>query len=771
VPTLIDSLVVALGLDASGFTKGQKDASVALKKTNDEATRTAKELELRGKQAGEFFSQIKNQALGMLAVFTAGKGLSSFVSDVVAGDAAVGRMATNIGMSTEDLSAWQGVAERAGGSAAGMSGSLKAMAQQMAQISISGTPGAQVLQSLAMGGINISKYFDKATTSSQRMLMAADAFKGMDAARAQALGAGMGFDEGTVNVLMQGRQAVQALLTEQEKIGHTNEADAKSAEQLQAAWRALGQASGDLGRKILTSLSPYIQQLSAGLLKLSEWASSHRPMVEGMFIGLAATIAVFAAVLAAPVAGIAALAAGIGIAVGAIAALYEDWKTWTEGGQSAFGGFWQFFADKWASVSGLVTPVFASLKALFLDWATSVQDLLKLVVALFTGNGDDIRKAWNALVGDLGKYFSDFVGLIKNLGPAITAALTQAFSSAFDWIEGRAHAVWDAITGKHTEKAKPGSPEDKQQERDAAADTELARIKASPGEAKSDAQIAKLRSDLTQLSITEDKFGDKTKVMLDARNEALARLGASPDAAGGTAASSAAVGKSIADSAFGALISKGEGDYNSVNRGAAHGYKAGTENLAGMTINEVMAAQKAGDFKAAGRYQVMPENLTAAVKALGLSGNEKFDKGTQDKVFDQYLLNNKRKAIGDYVHGQSNDLGAAMLAASKEWASVADPRTGKSYYDGKGNNKSSITPEQLRASLEASRNSYLSGAGAQVAANKANSGAANHTTTSDVKIAQINVHTQATDAKGIAKDIGPAVKQYAFAVNANTGLS
>jgi hypothetical protein len=40
-----------------------------------------------------------------------------------------------------------------------------------------------------------------------------------------------------------------------------------------------------------------------------------------------------------------------------------------------------------------------------------------------------------------------------------------------------------------------------------------------------------------------------------------------------------------------------------------------------------------------------------------------------------------------------------------------------------------------------------------------------------VKIAQINVHTQATDAKGIAKDIGPAVKQYAFTTQANMGLS
>jgi hypothetical protein len=683
VATLIDSLVVALGLDASGFTKGQKDATTAMKKTSDEATRTAKELEARGKQAAQFFGQIKNQVVGLFAVFTAGKGLSSFVSDVVSADAAVGRVAKNIGMSTDSLSAWQGVAERAGGSAAGITGTLKNMSSQMQQIAIAGTPGAQVLQSLAMSGINIAKYFDKATTSSERLLMASDAFKGMDPARAQALGAGMGYDEGTINVLMQGRQAVQALLAQQQKIGVTNEADAKSAQQLQAAWRALGQASTDLGRKILTSLSPYIQMLGKALLKLSEWAATHRPMVEAMFIGLAAAVGAFAIALAAPVAGIAALAAGIGVAVAAIAVLYDDWKTWVDGGRSAFGGFWQFFADKWNSISSVVEPVFTSLKSIFTDWVAGIEDLLKLVVALFTGNGDDIAKAWQALVGDLGKYFTDWVGLIKNLGPAILAAFKTAFSVAFDWVRGRAHAVWDAITGKHSPESAPSTD-----------------APASPPTASSSGQPTK-------------------------------------------------------PSALADLISRGEGDYNSVNLGARGGYKASTADLANMTVAQVMAAQKSGQFNAAGRYQVIGSTLSDAVKTLGLSGNEKFDSATQDRIFQQYLIGNKRKQIGDYVNGKSNDIGAAIKAASMEWASVADPSTGKSYYAGVGNNKASISVADMTRALQMARSQAAGGASK---------------TSNDVKIAQINVQTQATDAQGIAKDIGPAIKKYSFAAQSNTGL-
>jgi flagellum-specific peptidoglycan hydrolase FlgJ len=680
--TLIDSLVVALGIDASGLTKGQKDASEALKKTSDQADRTAKELEAKGKQAAQFFSQIKNQVVGLFAVFTAGKGLSSFVSDVVAADAAVGRVAKNIGLSTEALSAWQGVAERAGGSASGITGTLRNISSQMQQIALTGTPGAQVLQSLAMAGINVSKYFDKATSSSERLLMASDAFSHMDAARAQALGAGMGFDEGTINVLMQGRQAVQALLAEQEKIGHTNEEDAKSAMQLQAAWRSLEQASTDLGRKILTSLSPYIQQLSAALLKFSEWAETHRPMVEAAFYGLAAAVTAFAVVLAAPLAGMAALSAGIGIAIAMIALLYDDWKTWIDGGQSAFGGFWQFFADKWASISGVVAPVFDSLKRVFVDWVSSVTDLLKLVVALFTGSGDDIRKAWIALVGDLGKYFTDWIGLIKNLGPAILAAFKTAFVSAFEWVKDRARAVWDAITGKHEAAA------------------------AAPSESGTGAPPANgARSSTVSAGTGQSALAD----VLQAAKQAEAKYGVPAGITFAQWALESNRGKSMP-----------EGSNNPFGIKA----KPGQPFVEAMT-DEFINGQK---------VRVM----------------QKFVKF--DTLADAFEAHARLLATGKPY--------AAARAHSDDPNAYADALTGVYATDPKYGAKL----KKIMASVD-----LANGARSSVMAAASNTQTGSMSTT-DVKIGQLNVHTQAADATAIAKDIGPAVQKYAFTVQSNTGL-
>ena len=180
----------------------------------------------------------------------------------------------------------------------------------------------------------------------------------------------------------------------------------------------------------------------------------------------------------------------------------------------------------------------------------------------------------------------------------------------------------------------------------------------------------------------------------------------------------------LADTAFGRLISRGEGDYNSVNRGARGGYRSGTENLEGMTLAQVMAAQRAGQFNAAGRYQIIGGTLSEAASAMKLNGSEMFDRKLQDRIFSEYLVRNKRRAIADYVEGRSGDLRAALRAASREWASVADPDTGRSYYAGKGNNRASISAAELEAALRNTRATFQQPAAvaAQAAGSRAGGG-------------------------------------------------
>lgn len=85
-------------------------------------------------------------------------------------------------------------------------------------------------------------------------------------------------------------------------------------------------------------------------------------------------------------------------------------------------------------------------------------------------------------------------------------------------------------------------------------------------------------------------------------------------------------------------MSKGEGDYNSVNLGKRFSNRSSTRDLSNMSVNELMRAQEQREFNAAGRYQMIPETFKSGVKSLGLSGNERMTPELQDRFFYDYLI-------------------------------------------------------------------------------------------------------------------------------------
>ena len=175
------------------------------------------------------------------------------------------------------------------------------------------------------------------------------------------------------------------------------------------------------------------------------------------------------------------------------------------------------------------------------------------------------------------------------------------------------------------------------------------------------------------------------------------------------------------------FISKGEGGYESSNRGtkkgvgivgSTHSTKRGDKKLSEMTIDEIRAKQKikSPDNKdrlfAVGKYQLIPTTFEMAVKSLGLSGDTVFNADTQEKM-GQYLLFKKRPALGAYIKGESNDMNTALLEAAKEWASLPVPtgsKKGKSYH-GSGN-KAQHTLEETIKALTAARTAYMNSVGA-----------------------------------------------------------
>lgn len=188
-------------------------------------------------------------------------------------------------------------------------------------------------------------------------------------------------------------------------------------------------------------------------------------------------------------------------------------------------------------------------------------------------------------------------------------------------------------------------------------------------------------------------------------------------ASDGHPAPSAAPSDTASMSVLRSLIGKGEGGYNSVNLGERYGQKAATRNLTEMTVNQIMAAQKAKEFNTVGRYQMIPSTFAAGVKALGLTGSEKFTPQLQERFFSEYLI--QKAGGGDalaYIQGKHNDINRALVAIAKEWASFPVPaamqghkthvEAGQSYYHKVGNNKAHLSLSDARAALMHARSTY-----------------------------------------------------------------
>ena len=159
------------------------------------------------------------------------------------------------------------------------------------------------------------------------------------------------------------------------------------------------------------------------------------------------------------------------------------------------------------------------------------------------------------------------------------------------------------------------------------------------------------------------------------------------------------------------LISKGEGDYNAVNRGWAGDTPGGIKRLtgssfAGFTVRQVMGMQNRWIY-AVGRYQFIPKTLRYAVAMNpDVSLDDKFTPEVQDRLFAT-LIEHKRPAVGAYIRGEHTNLGWALDELAREWASV-EYRYGRGYYDHIGGNRAHISRHSAAEALNTVRTNYTS---------------------------------------------------------------
>lgn len=263
--TVVDALVLTLGLDPSSFVKGQKEAQQSHKKFKESIVSESKEVEKSAIAASEGISKITKEVLGLLGVFTGGKAIKDFIADITKTDAAAGRFAKNFGVSASTLDAWGHVLQRNGGTAEDATASFQSMNDSLNEIAVTGTTG--MLQFLyKLGGVSKTTIRTNAGVVVLFKDLATALHKVAETSPSLAHYYGMQIthNEAMTSLLMQGNGALQEQLDLVTKLGLENEKDAEAAKRRQTIFSDLAQSAIDLSRKMLTAVTPFFAHVIKG---------------------------------------------------------------------------------------------------------------------------------------------------------------------------------------------------------------------------------------------------------------------------------------------------------------------------------------------------------------------------------------------------------------------------------------------------------------------------------------------------------------------------
>lgn len=284
--TVIDALLVTLGLDTSDFRKGQKDVSDDLKKQREDAKKTAKEMAEQGKKAASFFSSIKTELLALTGVTVTAGGLMSLVKNTTSSLMDLSIQSKALGMTARELDGFGKAAESAGSSFERITAALQGF-QAAKQGSLFGDTSSPIFSGMrmltALTGDTFDVYSKDAKSLARSYLESLRKVKDPNIRRQ--IGAMGGFDDATIQRNQEGR-----FLPDVDRLTKSSgitDASVKGAKEFTEAWVVLNQNLETTKNQFYTFLIPYVREFNGVLLQLSNWMKSHpdemRQKVESFF--------------------------------------------------------------------------------------------------------------------------------------------------------------------------------------------------------------------------------------------------------------------------------------------------------------------------------------------------------------------------------------------------------------------------------------------------------------------------------------------------------
>ncbi|WP_153705612.1 glycoside hydrolase family protein [Eikenella exigua] len=397
--TVIDTLFMELGIDSSKFSREAKqavskldDMTEAFEKAEAKTGKSGKGLGKHAEKVKQNVKQAKNltEALGkvakgaaaLFALVTGSNALDKLIRETTEANVQLDNLSRNIGMSRSQLQAWGGMAEMVGGQADAMKGSLAGLSMSITRLTTMGD--TSMVPFFNAFGVALLNADGKARNLDSIMLDLADRFSKMDRVQAYNLAKSMGLDDDTINTLLLGRAEMEKMLALQDRLYRSGEKEIAVSRELTRSRAYLNQQWDALKNMIANALAPHLLRLVKLVSSFADYLMRNENTMKHVFEGLAFVLGVvLIPVLWSAVTALYAFIAPFALAATAVAALgaafvllYDDYKTWAEGGKSLFnwGAFTGYIRTSKVSVDSL-TKGFTYLLTGYTSWAEAGKGL------------------------------------------------------------------------------------------------------------------------------------------------------------------------------------------------------------------------------------------------------------------------------------------------------------------------------------------------------------------------------------------------------------
>jgi hypothetical protein len=296
VATIVDSLLITFGLDATEFKKGVKEVEAGqanlkattgknskekvslIKKETDAQKRQTKDTNEGVKKSVDQFKQVRNQLLGIAALVTGGLGLVRFGSNTLSAAANVGRLAQNVGESVQTIAGLQGVFKNIGGSADEANTSILRANDSVQKFKTLGMADADITGFLRMGGdlektpINTGLDFLSAKADLIKKKIAEMGEPKAFAAASQFLG----MSQNEFNALKGGSIPLKNDIGRLGKNSGLTEANTREAQRYKSSLNDLDTKLQGVTRTIFFAFEPALYKIMGAFEKLANWLIAHQ---------------------------------------------------------------------------------------------------------------------------------------------------------------------------------------------------------------------------------------------------------------------------------------------------------------------------------------------------------------------------------------------------------------------------------------------------------------------------------------------------------------